>query len=489
MKLPSLVFISSLLFLIHPLQSQEFTVYSNGLIYHDTTITQLRYIVDSLNLKYKQCDLDKVYMSKAQAKGHYLTLHGKHLKEAKADMDAGMSFEDFIKKHKASSTAQNLLITYEVGENYEGEKRLQYYTLPKFRRMEVEDFGPKHLNPERNSWVYVYYKKNEYSGPSITALYFETAFSSAPIKEDYARLMQYVDCMVDTNELIMDENAKTEGYDGQRPKEVAAFLDYVYKETNRPESEEYDEEYDEEYYQEYRKWDSLHVVVLDSHLSKQQEFKEKLIAAVNHIEDKQLVSGTMEFYVARYHSKKVALNMARRRRVVGMCSMDSSPRYHALKIALLSAETVSWETFLRAHLNIMNDKFERASDGSYAWRQRETYIKELEVLDFNVSALLLGTILEAENLPENHYYGSVRRIGRSLTEAGNTDVVEEEIHKLMRDPELDLYNRLKMYYLFQNYTYYHEGEAFEMKKSKLEEGIASFPDYIALQLEEELKED
>ena len=144
---------------------------------------------------------------------------------------------------------------------------------------------------------------------------------------------------------------------------------------------------------------------------------------------------------------------------------------------------------IKSNFNIMNDKFERASDGSYAWRQRETYIKELEVLDFNVSALLLGTILEAENLPENHYYGSVRRIGRSLTEAGNTDVVEEEIHKLMRDPELDLYNRLKMYYLFQNYTYYHEGEAFEMKKSKLEEGIASFPDYIALQLEEELKED
>ena len=50
--------------------------------------------------------------------------------------------------------------------------------------------------------------------------------------------------------------------------------------------------------------------------------------------------------------------------------MDNSPRIHALNIAKLSAETINWEVFLRAHLDIMKDKFERMSDGSYAFGGR-----------------------------------------------------------------------------------------------------------------------
>lgn len=89
-----------------------------------------------------------------------------------------------------------------------------------------------------------------------------------------------------------------------------------------------------------------------------------------------------EEYVSCYKSPKVALELKRSRIVVGGCSQDMSPRVHAMNIALLSAETINWEIFLRSHLDIMNDNFERMSDGSYAWAGRKTYIKELEVLDF-----------------------------------------------------------------------------------------------------------
>ena len=83
----------------------------------------------------------------------------------------------------------------------------------------------------------------------------------------------------------------------------------------------------------------------------------------------------------------------RETRVVGSCSMDSSPREHAINIAMLSAETTDWSVFLRAHLDIMNDRFDRVSDGSYAWKDRNTYIKELEQLDINVSDLIFGKSL------------------------------------------------------------------------------------------------
>ena len=52
----------------------EFGNSSNGLIYSDTTIKQLKFIVDSLNLKFKVCDLYKTYYSKLVTLHNYLTL-------------------------------------------------------------------------------------------------------------------------------------------------------------------------------------------------------------------------------------------------------------------------------------------------------------------------------------------------------------------------------------------------------------------------------
>jgi hypothetical protein len=143
-----------------------------------------------------------------------------------------------------------------------------------------------------------------------------------------------------------------------------------------------------------------------------------------------------EEYVGRYHSKKTALELKRNRKVMGMCSQDNSPRIHAMNIALLSAETVNWEIFLRSHLDIMNDNFERRSDGSYAWAARKTYIKELEVLDFNVIDLLLGISLRIENPGEHHYYGNISRLGRALSESQYRAPIENKILDMIRDDQL-----------------------------------------------------
>jgi hypothetical protein len=43
--------------------SQEFTTYPNGLIYDEGTMNRLGVIVDSLNLKFRSCDLSKPYYS------------------------------------------------------------------------------------------------------------------------------------------------------------------------------------------------------------------------------------------------------------------------------------------------------------------------------------------------------------------------------------------------------------------------------------------
>lgn len=183
------------------------------------------------------------------------------------------------------------------------------------------------------------------------------------------------------------------------------------------------------------------------------------------------------------NEKAKLLDKMRSTRVVGSCSMDSRPREHAINIALLSAETFNWEVFLKSHLDIMNDRFERMSDGSYAWDQRNTYIKELEELNINVIDLILGISFRIENPASNHYYGSIGRVGRALSETKNRNEIEQAMLSVISDSELDYYNRLLFYFLFKNYNYYIKDETIKKESNeKLAKAVATLPDYFSNQL-------
>lgn len=187
----------------------------------------------------------------------------------------------------------------------------------------------------------------------------------------------------------------------------------------------------------------------------------------------------IEEYVARYISPAEALRLKRSRKVIGGCSMDDSPRLHALAIAELAGETANWEIFLRSHLDIMNDRFDRVSDGSYAWGMRKTYIKELEVMNINVQDLLLGTSLRIGNPSLNHYFGSIGRVGRTLAESKDKETLQQEILAMVQDNSLDDYNRLIMYYLFSNYNYSLEAETErDTNASLLLAAAQTLPEYL-----------
>ena len=123
----------------------------------------------------------------------------------------------------------------------------------------------------------------------------------------------------------------------------------------------------------------------------------------------------------------------RHRRVMGRCSQDPAPRLHARDIALMAAETNSWNIFLRAHLDIMNDRFERGSDGSYAYGMRKTYLKELEMLNLDIVDLMIGLSLRAGNTAENHYTGTIWRLGWALTESKDSSLFEQKAKQLLQD--------------------------------------------------------
>ena len=115
--------------------------------------------------------------------------------------------------------------------------------------------------------------------------------------------------------------------------------------------------------------------------------------------------------------------------------------------------------------------------------QRNTYIKELEELNINVIDLILGISFRIENPASNHYYGSIGRVGRALSETKNRNEIEQAMLSIISDSELDYYNRLLFYFLFKNYNYYIKDETIKKENDeKLAKAVATLPDYFSNRL-------
>ncbi len=390
-------------------QNKEFKVYDNGLIYNERTMSRLGYIVDSLNLKFKSCDMNKKYYSTYQATGHLVKLESGDIKAAKADMEKDIPVDAFLKKYPKATVQRDVIIIKYRYKDYEDKYKVEFehFSLTNDYGFSITSHDLSLYEKDlQNKWLFDYYKGNSSYAASIQAFYFPNKFTSAEIPHKYALMIGYADCMVDTSVAKFKENTE----DGW----VELPAD----------------------------WTSLP--------GKKQT---------------------------------TLLDKMRSTRVIGYCSMDGRPREHALHIALLSAETAKWEVFLKAHLDIMNDRFERASDGSYAWGQRNTYINELEELNINVQDLVFGITFRIENSAKNHYYGSIGRMGRAIAETKNRAEMEQGMLSIISDRDLDVYNRLLFYFLFRNYAYHLKDESI---KKECNEKIAlarnTLPAYVQKQL-------
>ncbi len=384
----------------------EFKTYDNGLIYSKEIILKLSTIVDSLNLKHKVCDVNKVFYGKSQTIGHKIYLDTLNVLAAKKDLEAGISFDSFIKKYPFAKIERDFDIIKFKNKDYQNVSFVEYNQLDPSHGFETEiavkDTFNAYEKPHKNTWVLDYNKKSQYSEESVTAFYFVEEFQSKALSPKYSRMVGYSDCLIDTATTKFKEETKSGWV--ELPKN----------------------------------WQTL--------------------------SDKK---------------QKKLLDDMRSTRVVGFCSMDSRPRQHAINIALLSAETLNWEVFLKSHLDIMNDRFDRMSDGSYAWANRKTYIKELEELNINVSDLMLGIALRVENPAHNHYFGSIQRLGRAIAESKNKEAFESEMLSMVEDSTLDNFNRVLTYFLFLNYNNsLPEPSDRDKNRERLKNSVAKFPEHI-----------
>ena len=237
-------------------QGTEFDNSNNGLIYPDSTIKKLKFIVDSLNLKFKVCDLNRVYHSKLQAKANFVSLEKGKIKEAKQDMESNISFEDFIRKYPNADIEKELLVVKFRYKNYDDKDIVEFSSVElndkHSHELEFEKKSDNYDKPLKGKWIYKYYNKTDYSGESIDAFYFTEELSQQPMPVVYAKMIQYSDCLVDTSTQIFYDKARRTGvrYRSETSSKINDFMNYVHKVTNRPEYPSGDNEKEQELYWE-----------------------------------------------------------------------------------------------------------------------------------------------------------------------------------------------------------------------------------------------
>lgn len=451
----------------------EFHINNRGLIYPDSTITQLKHIVDSLNLKFKVCDRNKTYHSVPQAAAHLIRSKDQEARLVKADIDKGISFEELIRKYPHCEVDKNVLVVRE--EYTEDNASKTDYSIMPLGNQSDRTITSNDSNPH-NKWIYTYTKTGRYTEESITALYFVEPFQSTAIPASYAQLIQYADCLIDTTAAIYTKNAYRDYRyaDEQKPLPLFTYLNaHIGDSPPFPKNDQWDE-----YQKAFDKWQHRKDSLVNI-LSKTDSFQTLLASSLKLALKKGGSNDEFEAYVEHFISPSAALQLKRGRIVVGGCSQDMRPREHAFEIARLAASAVNWEVFLRAHLDIMNDRFERASDGSYAWGRRDTYIHELEVLDINVPELIVGIALRVADPAKQHYYGSINRVGRALAESKDRDSITASLLTMIADPQLDRYNRVLLFYLFLHYNVHLQIERERNHNTaSLQQTVATLPEYM-----------
>ena len=462
------------------LSKTEFDETSDGLIYSDTIIKQLRFIVDSLQVKFKAADFQKKYLSRAQAKGHFISLQSEKINEARKDIESNISFEAFERKYRNSTIKKDILVVQFRSKTSTGKTFVMFKGVDLTNKMEEMIYFIDSLSicdkPLKGKWIYTYSAQDEYSPESLEAFYLTEEFTQQSLPEHYARMINYSDCMIDTSLQVIYKKAHvSRPYSDSIPLKLKVFLDYVYKLTNRPDPAD-----TVDFQNKYQLWDSLRISRINGIYKNDEKFKSLLDDAVKMALDSGGSTNEFEEYVELFNSKATALELKRNRKVVGYCSRDQEPRIHAFNIAKLAAETFNWGVFIRAHLDILNDRFNRTIDATYSWGWRQTYIGELVALGINVQDLMFGISLSIANPSKYHYSGNVSRHGRALTEATQSKEIETKIVQIISDSQLDDYNRILFYYLFLDYIDNLDSKKERAKnKARLASAVKTLPAYLA----------
>lgn len=438
-------------------------------LYSEDDLRQLKKTADSINFSFLQCTRTPEYYSLLQTSAQYVRLkYKKDSNPIQALLKQGVTLNEIIARFPEieEKNGRHVVLVFEKDYDWEKETYTDVVFSGDGKGFARTSLGPASKNKKAGDWLFTDDdEKDDSSYGYLEAWRLDQPFRTALLPEEFGKMIQYADCMIDTATVLMLEKGP-EREEENKPFETLKNHLIVRQQKKTDTTFYIDlEESDLEYMRENYHRDAVIRRLLH----------EAVVMALGNGNG----SAGLELMAEGFYSKDTILLMKRSRVVVGSCSMDPSPRLHARDIAVLAAQTHQWPVFIRAHLNIMNDRFERMTDGSYAEPGRETYLRELEILNIPARELLLGTILTAQNLPEQHYSGKISRIGRAFTESPQSALFEQKIKSYLKDERLDAVNKILLFMLYANYCYQQPDQTVKTEKiAGLTRESPGYPDFI-----------
>lgn len=188
------------------IQAQEFKVYDNGLIYNEETMDKLRHISDSLNLFFKDCSLENNFKSVKQTKGHFINFN--EFKKKKAliqDLENGISYKALVEKYVPDESYEDILIIKKEFLNSSSELMELYRGFIFQDYKEAQIYRSKTKIRKIGNWIL---DEQRYS---LELFYILEDFQQYDFPDQYAKLINYADCLIDTTSSKMNEDAE-QGY-------------------------------------------------------------------------------------------------------------------------------------------------------------------------------------------------------------------------------------------------------------------------------------
>lgn len=442
----------------------------DGLLYAPKDMQELKKTADSLNVRYLQCVPNPQYHSWPQSEGlrYNLIVKDKQLalvqKRLKSDISLAVLLKEFPGIEVTDIT--NAVVAYYSAYDVE-KKKMQTTVL----HGNANNFEHDVLDaPPTGKWVCMpgNYSYDDTTKYYLTAILLNNPFKTYLLPQEYAKMIQYVDCMVDTSTTVMVA-AKYGEEDSNRA--FISLKEYIHTQKHTSDTDWY--------YTQPEDWQYVH-----NEYAVNKQVRKWVDDAVKNALDSGNGGGELEAIASGIYSRDTLLLLKRSRIVVGECSQDRAPIEHAYDIAVLASQLHQWPVFIKSHLNIMNDRFDRNSDGSYAQAGRKTYLRELEVLDVPAQQLLLGSIFRATEISDKHYYGNLGRIGRAFTESAKAAEFEKQVKTMIKDKNLDPFNQCLFSMVYYSYCNWQpDVNKRETKLADFKKEAAAYPAYISAVLQ------
>lgn len=470
-------------------QINEFEKSTKGLLYSDNAINKLKRTVDSINSSFKTSEAH--YLCKSIAKANSVTITTKNARKAKKDIDAGISFEDLIKKYKSATVDKNVLIWKfrELDWNRKNSiafedirGRFENGIVKGLNEVRVYDNLDSYTDVVKGKWVYAYYKKTDKYEETIRAFYFTEDFTQKEIPKKYNQYIQYANSLLDTVTEVCPPKSINMGQPS--PHSRLEFMDYANSCNERPELAYRKnisiEEYNVREQKKFDHWYSIRWRIMDSLKANDPTFTKLLLAAYRDTSLLEYSTSEYADYIGRYCSRTAELEIRRQSCMLSgfLTNNPNCKDIPSLKIAKLAAETGNWKVFLPSHLGILNKHFDCTTEIDYARPTRKSYLKELEVLNINVFKLFVGLGINYQS--PRGYYMDCEYLGEALSETTNPNEIEAGILQMISDNSLDDYNRLIAVNLFQNYNInLADKERQAENNTKLVLAVKTLPEYLS----------